>query len=66
MNVVTEQQFFEFYTDWMLNKFPNQRFGQAFCNRFNITDSDVFSSTDHEALLMETVKNKYVKKLLTE
>jgi hypothetical protein len=66
MNTVTEQQFFEFYTEWSLGKYPNLRFGQAFCNKFNITDSEVFYSNDHEALLMEAVKNKYVKKLLTE
>lgn len=36
----------EFEHDYFAGKFPHQRYGQAFCNHFNITNSQIFYDED--------------------
>lgn len=39
---ITYMQMAEFKRLYDKGEFPNQRFGQAFCNHFNITDANIF------------------------
>ena len=39
---ISQEDYRTFVFNYTYNKYPHQRFGQAFCNHFNITDSEVF------------------------
>jgi len=38
---------------------PQERFGQAFCNRFNVTDSDLFNERDADKAARK-IEEKYI------
>lgn len=38
----------KFQKEWLAGRFPGQRFGQAFCNSFGLTDPKLFYMTDKE------------------
>lgn len=40
----------EFEEMWRNDKFPHQRYGQAFCNHFNIESSYIFYSEDYRTI----------------
>ena len=45
---ITLHQWIGFNAKWLKGKCPkNERFGQAFCNEFNITDDETFYEEDH-------------------
>ena len=39
---MTSLELLEFEKDYYDGKYPNQRLGQAFCNKFNITNQEIF------------------------
>lgn len=39
---MTAQDILDFEKEYNQGKYPHQRLGQAFCNKFNITDPDIF------------------------
>jgi hypothetical protein len=46
--VYTQKEMLEFVRLFNLGSWPNQRFGQAFCNHFNRTDHDLFYQTQRK------------------
>jgi len=46
--VYTQKEMLEFVRLFNLGSWPNQRFGQAFCNHFNRTDPDLFYQTQRK------------------
>jgi len=45
---MTSEQLIEFEKEYYQGKYPNERLGQAFCNKFNVTDSDIFYEEDNK------------------
>ena len=45
-NRLTDDTYTDFQVLWSQHMFDNQRYGQAFCNYFGITNSELFYSTD--------------------
>ena len=44
---MTAQDILDFEKEYNQEKYPHQRLGQAFCNKFNITDPDIFYEEDY-------------------
>lgn len=48
MKKITQEEYFKFLADYdQKNLYPNQRLGQAFCNKFDIEDSELFYKHDN-------------------
>jgi hypothetical protein len=45
-NKITQDEYLEFITNYDPYKNRDVRFGQAFCNEFNITDPELFHEWD--------------------
>lgn len=45
-NRLTDTTYVDFQVLWFNKSFDNQRYGQAFCNYFGITDPELFYATD--------------------
>ena len=45
---VTQQQYQEWQQQYSFDGLKTQRYGQSFCNHFDITDNILFYSRDHE------------------
>lgn len=43
----------EFERDFFSGKFPNQRYGQAFCNHFDIKSPEIFYEEDYKSAKMK-------------
>ena len=59
--MITLHKYLDFDKDWWNNKFPNQRYGQAFCNVFNITNLELFH-VDDILKAHRIIKQSYLKK----
>lgn len=46
---ISHQDFEEFYHYWLFDLIKGLRLGQAFCNRYNITDNILFYSNNCQA-----------------
>lgn len=53
------QEYLDFHRGFFDKKYPHQRYGQAFCNKFNINDPELFSCENQEEAI--TLSCKYVK-----
>jgi len=60
MKTITMMANFEFQRLWHTQQFPDQRFGQAFCNHFNITDPELFYCRDYMKTLEIIRDRQYV------
>jgi hypothetical protein len=59
--MVSPGEYLRFKADYMSTSiYEHQRFGQAFCNCFNVTDPDLFYARKMEEAI-EMIKTKYVK-----
>lgn len=45
-NRLADDTYTDFQVLWSQHKFDNQRYGQAFCNYFGITNPELFYATD--------------------
>lgn len=59
--MITIYEFQEFHYDFYnTDQYPHQRFGQAFCNNYDITDSTLFNETNATKAIARILE-KYVK-----
>ena len=50
--MITLQEYLDFDRNYYNGKYPYQRFGQAFCNNFEINNSELFNANNEEASAM--------------
>ena len=62
--MISLQQYLDFDREYFAGKHPHQRYGQAFCNKFNITNPDLFFNTKTEECI--TLAFGYIKGTIAE
>ncbi len=58
--IVSIAEYNRFYHEWATQTPKTQRLGQTFCNKFNITDPELFYETNFGAAI-QRILTKYVK-----
>lgn len=58
---ITRAEYYEFLTDYdQKGLYPDQRLGQAFCNKYNLTDPTLFYQTNN-FLASDAISRVYVE-----
>ena len=60
MKIKYNPDFLEFLKRYFLGVYPYQRLGQAFCNKFNIQDSELFYC-ESDKVAQQIILDKYVE-----